>query len=192
MIDPPPAPRDGAPEALMSGGVEAAWRRLTASLAPAAAADLRPGCDEADLAAAERRLGFPLPAPLRALYRLADGQAGAAPGLFPGNCRWSPRAQRVAWHPEGTGLPPCRLLPLEAACATHARLRDDAAIDVFEPSLVPFAANGEWTVLCLDRATGAVQLLWTGGPDWTLPQDWQTLRHTIAAGLEDLLAASAR
>jgi len=168
----------------------AAWRRLTASLAPAVAADLRPGCAEADLAAAERRLGFALPASLRALYRLADGQAGGAPGIFPGNCRWSQQEKRVLWRPEGTGLPPCRFLPLEAACATRDRLLGDA-IDVFDPSLTPFAANGEWTVLCVDPA-GAVLLLWTGGPDWTLPAEWQTLRHAIAPGLGALLAASAQ
>ncbi|MFJ9448073.1 SMI1/KNR4 family protein [Kitasatospora sp. NPDC101235] len=46
------------------------------------------------LADAERRLGRPLPADLRALYLLADGSGDDAPGLF-GNLSWIPLARLV-------------------------------------------------------------------------------------------------
>ncbi|MFG2820917.1 SMI1/KNR4 family protein [Kitasatospora sp. NPDC048365] len=56
---------------------------------------LPPPVTEADLADAERRLGRPLPADLRALYLLADGSGDDACGLF-GNLGWMPLARLVA------------------------------------------------------------------------------------------------
>ncbi|WP_063795051.1 SMI1/KNR4 family protein [Kitasatospora sp. MBT66] len=56
---------------------------------------LPPPVTEAALADAERRLGRPLPADLRALYLFADGSGEDACGLF-GNLGWVPLARLVA------------------------------------------------------------------------------------------------
>ncbi|MEU3574356.1 SMI1/KNR4 family protein [Kitasatospora sp. NPDC036755] len=56
---------------------------------------LPPPVTEAALADAERRLGRPLPADLRALYLFADGSGDDASGLF-GNLDWIPLARLVA------------------------------------------------------------------------------------------------
>ncbi|WP_030277066.1 SMI1/KNR4 family protein [Streptomyces sp. NRRL B-24484] len=55
---------------------------------------LPPPVTEAALADAERRLGRPLPADLRALYLAADGSGDDACGLF-GNLSWMPLARLV-------------------------------------------------------------------------------------------------
>ncbi|MFG2918096.1 SMI1/KNR4 family protein [Kitasatospora sp. NPDC048298] len=55
---------------------------------------LPPPVTEVALADAERRLGRPLPADLRALYLLADGSGDDALGLF-GNLSWIPLARLV-------------------------------------------------------------------------------------------------
>jgi hypothetical protein len=69
---------------------------------------------EADFAAAEARLGFALPAPLRQLYAIADG------GFGPSDAGFLPLAKMAAAYAEKLGRPegpvgepwPARLLPL--------------------------------------------------------------------------------
>ncbi|MEV6211813.1 SMI1/KNR4 family protein [Kitasatospora sp. NPDC051914] len=56
---------------------------------------LPPPVTTAELDDAERRIGRPLPADLRAMYLVADGSGDDAPGLF-GNLGWMPLARLVA------------------------------------------------------------------------------------------------
>lgn len=65
--------------------VTAAWERLRVWLrlrAPESYASLRPGASPQGIEQAERRLGFPLPAALRALWTLNDGVSGSGAGAF--------------------------------------------------------------------------------------------------------------
>ncbi|MFD5897746.1 SMI1/KNR4 family protein [Streptomyces sp. NPDC060366] len=65
--------------------VTAAWERLRVWLrlrAPESYASLRPGASDRRIEQAEQRLGFPLPAPLRALWTLNDGVTGSGAGAF--------------------------------------------------------------------------------------------------------------
>jgi cell wall assembly regulator SMI1 len=92
----------------MISTLDGLWRRLEAWVRRNADAPLRlrPGAPEAELAAAERELGFDLPAELRASLRVHDGQDVEAddPEMFawlPG-CAPLARLEDIvaAWHAE--------------------------------------------------------------------------------------------
>ncbi len=119
--------------------------------------DLNPSCTEIDLLLLEKQLNLSLPENLKAIYLENDGQKGDAPGIF-------------------RGIPPgsdSRFLPLKKVVQVWQELNDDKDLNVFKPLLVPFATDSIYDVYCVDSSTEIVYLLWTGGPDWTLPRDWQ-------------------
>ena len=121
-------------------------------------------------------IAAPLPAALRALYRIADGQRPDAAPLF--------TAKR-----DGSR---CHFLTVAAAEALWCTLSADPGVDDWAPHLVPFASDGGFSVLCVDLQTEAVRLLWTGGPDWTLPRGWQTGLFEEYPSLDALLAATSK
>ena len=119
-------------------------------------------------------VGRPLPAALCELYHTANGQhAGHAP-LF-----------NVAR--DGSR---CYFLPVAQAAALWQTLNSDAELVVWSPGLIPFATDHAFSVLCIDADSAAVILLWTGGPDWTLPRGWQTDRFEAYPSLHALRAES--
>lgn len=140
-------------------------------------ARLRPGCSPAEIEAATLTLKRPLPIDLAALYRAADGQIDR--DLFRGDLRMGPAKQLVWDANEGSS----RFLVLSEAVALSQTLLADTEQDVFDHTLIPFASDGSWLVFCVHVETAEVVLLWTGGPDWTLPVDWQTLRRVVAPDL---------
>ncbi|MCX5141951.1 MULTISPECIES: SMI1/KNR4 family protein [unclassified Streptomyces] len=103
--------------------VRAAWTWLTDWLgenAPGSAASLRPGASDDRVAQAEQRLGFTLPASLRALWTLNDGVVHSRTG--------------ASAFLDGHGP-----LPIETALDTHGALSD--AWPDWDPLWLPFTAN---------------------------------------------------
>ncbi|MFD6991753.1 SMI1/KNR4 family protein [Streptomyces sp. NPDC059943] len=101
--------------------VTAAWERLRVWLrlrAPESYASLRPGASDRWIELAEQRLGFPLPAPLRALWTLNDGVTGSGAGAF---------------------LNGLALMPIETALETREFLADE--MPGWGPCWVPFTAD---------------------------------------------------
>ncbi len=180
LIDPNPAVSPGIgnshPGALLlvEGAVPAPWRRLpepSPGAAPAPSADparlervLRErlpqavGASEAEIAAAEERLGRELPAELRALYRVTAARYGQSEEAYADVCR---EADAVG----------CELLPLDkvyAADATsrpapwqHAALKavvtaPDAAVQdlVGSPGWIVFGDTGGGDRIALDLTPG--------------------------------------
>ncbi len=133
-----------------------------------------PPATEAALERLAATIGAPIPAALRALYRLGDGQ----------------RPEDAPWFTAQRDGRPCQFLSVAAAGALWRTLNADPTCDVWSPDLVPFASDGGYSVLCVELETEAVVLLWTGGPDWTLPAEWQTGRFEEHSSLDALLAAS--
>ncbi|MGE6836130.1 SMI1/KNR4 family protein [Streptomyces niveus] len=101
--------------------VTAAWERLRVWLrlrAPDSYTSLRPGVSEHRIEQAEQRLGFPLPAPLRALWTLNDGVTGSGAGAF---------------------LNGLALMPIETALETREFLADE--MPGWGPRWAPFTAD---------------------------------------------------
>ncbi len=120
--------------------------------------DLNPSCSEEDLFLLEKQLKLKLLENFKILYHENDGQKGDAPGIF-------------------RGIPPggdSRFLPLKKVIQVWQELNNDKDLDVFSPRSIPFATDSFYDVYCVDSLDESVYLLWTGGPDWTLPREWQT------------------
>ncbi|MFF2776102.1 SMI1/KNR4 family protein [Streptomyces sp. NPDC058052] len=99
----------GGPFAAAGAGGEAgerlvaeAWERVTSWLrdrAPGSYSALRPGASAAETAALERRLGLQVPACLRTLWSLTDGDGGVAgAGCLPGNEALMPLVAVAAFY----------------------------------------------------------------------------------------------
>ncbi|WP_405801572.1 SMI1/KNR4 family protein [Streptomyces sp. NBC_01506] len=101
--------------------VTAAWERLKVWLrlrAPESYASLRPGASDHRIGQVEQRLGFPLPAPLRALWTLNDGVTASGAGAF---------------------LNGLALMPIETALETREFVADE--IPGWGSRWVPFTAD---------------------------------------------------
>jgi len=120
---------------------------------------------------------------------LYDGQRGDAEGLFRGRCRWDKATRELVFHADEVDTTACRFLSLAEASELYAEMLADTDLDVFAAELWPFASNDGYTVMCVDRRDSSVWLLWTGGPDWTLPRDWQTVKVRVANGFDAYLEA---
>ncbi|MFG2820073.1 SMI1/KNR4 family protein [Kitasatospora sp. NPDC048365] len=108
--------------------------------------ELPPPAGEAELAAAEQRLGVALPADLRALYLAADGDGDT--GLFNGDT-WLPLAELVRAHGvlgEDGGPPEWNSVLLEPEpFGTVRRL-------LAHPGWLPFATSADGNYLAVDLA----------------------------------------
>jgi len=144
--------------------------------------DLNPPCSEKNIEEIEHKLGFTISDSLRSLYRINNGQKGAGPSLFQiekskfdlaiglvGGCRF---------------LPVDEILPVWNELMNDKELVDDIKLDRHD---IPFAKDKAYDILSINGLTGAIFAIWTGGPDWTLPRDWQTIRKEIAPNLGQFL-----
>lgn len=97
---------------------------------------LQPGADEAALMRAEGYYGFPLPEPLRALYRWKNGQA-------------------VHCYESFTGVDNLSFMSLEAGMEAHRILAELEGAGEFsagwwDASWVPFLENGGGDHICME------------------------------------------
>jgi cell wall assembly regulator SMI1 len=127
--------------------VAAIWRRIEDWLTRNAAdivADLNPPASREAVSDAEQRLGWTLPADVRASFAIHDGQGAAAPWGFPG-WRMLPLALAVARFED------LRTLQDQGAFAnTVVRARGPLKAVWWSPGWIPLFSNGSGDNLCVD------------------------------------------
>ncbi|WP_157736373.1 SMI1/KNR4 family protein [Granulosicoccus antarcticus] len=174
----------------------AAWISFHDQIGVDLKALLYPGASEADILAVESRLGFDLPADLKALYRIADGQINP----------WEAPVAQAQFH-AGKNLAAMfghfRFLSLQEALAEHQErlaifeeegtfepwgLRPEdpiAAVD-WRPAWFAFASADEGNGYAVDTAPpsgGHIGQIIQVGPDFE--------RHLIAESLTELMSQAA-
>ena len=163
--------------------IKESWTRVVERLrsdAPQKWNDLNPCCTEGQLNETQKRVPISFPDDLRVLYRCNDGQKGHSDGVF----QFPKETFDFLLGP----LHGLRFLPLDDAVQLYVQLSKDKDLDVFVPEDFPFAHDGSWDMLCMHAPGGEIFGMWTGGPDWTLPRDWQTARKLLAPNMADFLA----
>ena len=140
-------------------------------------------CSSAEMQAAEARLGFALPGPLRHLLTLNNGQRAGTVGIFKSLSGWDIYKRHVFLSAEAV------------AGAYHDFVQDELLATEFGVEEIPFAVAGKAACgsLCSVQAqTGAISLINTEVHDWTLPDEWQVVRKrwapTLSLFLDDQTA----
>lgn len=141
--------------------------------------DLNKGCVVQDIKDLELAVNIKFPSNLQGIYEMNDGQKGNEEGVF--------FFDKSVFNMAIGLVKGCRLLSLKEITIEWKKLMADKELEVYRSSDMPFAKDNGYDYLCFDINTGNIVGLWIGGPDWTLPRDWQVDRKILTQNLEEFL-----
>ncbi|MHA1150485.1 MAG: SMI1/KNR4 family protein [Promethearchaeota archaeon] len=138
---------------------------------------LNPGCKKEDLIKFENRMKLKLPNDLKTLYLTNNGQKGNVDGIFKASSGYSKFSK-------------LKFLEINKI-VNIIDILNSKNVDVFTPEMIPFAADDEGgsidDIYCIDSQTEEIYLLWVATIDWTLPNDWQTIKLKRAENLIEFI-----
>lgn len=162
--------------------IEELWLKILENLEttrPELYRDFNQGCTIQEIRELENLYNIKFPPALQTIYLITNGQKGEHTGLF--------LFEKKVFSMLIGLVGGCRLLSLKEIEIEWDKLRKDKDLDVYKPLDMPFAKDKGYDYICIDITTGNIIGLWIGGPDWTIPREWQTDRMELTKNLGELL-----